>query len=85
MTTVHKAQDTFSYRSITKGAYDILIERCSNIYRDHKQLPMTTRDKNKIYALNLAMTSHALRVIAVAYKNLSTFNEGLQKVFLKGI
>ena len=83
MTTVHKAQDTFSYRSITKGAYDILIERCSNIYRDHKQLPMTTRDKNKIYALNLAMTSHALRVIAVAYKNLSTFNEGLQKGVLE--
>ncbi|NLP22697.1 MAG: cation-translocating P-type ATPase, partial [Erysipelotrichaceae bacterium] len=34
-------------------------------------------------ALNLAMTSHALRVIAVAYKNLSTFNEGLQKGVLE--
>ena len=73
MTTVHKSPDKFPYRSITKGAYDFLIERCSHIYRDGRQEPMTTREKNKITALNSAMTGRALRVIAVAYKNLNEF------------
>ncbi|MDD4113108.1 MAG: calcium-translocating P-type ATPase, PMCA-type [Herbinix sp.] len=73
MTTVHESPDASSYRSVTKGAYDFLIEGCSHIYRNGKQQPMTTRDKNKINALNSAMTGRALRVIAVAYKNLSKF------------
>ena len=74
MTTVHKSPDTSSYRSVTKGAYDFLIERCSHIYKDGKQQPMTARDKNKINAVNNAMTGRALRVLAVAYKNLPKFN-----------
>lgn len=73
MTTVHRSSD-MTYRSITKGAYDILIDRCSHIYKDGKPQPITVRDKNRINALNTAMTGRALRVIAVAYKNLSRFN-----------
>lgn len=74
MTTVHKSPDMSSYRSVTKGAYDILIGRCTHIYRDGKQEPMTSRYKNRINATNTAMTGRALRVIAVAYKNLPKFN-----------
>lgn len=75
MTTVHKTEDTSLYRGVTKGAYDFLIERCTHIYRNGRQEPLTTREKNKINALNLAMTSKALRVIAVAYKNIDKFIE----------
>lgn len=75
MTTVHKDADTSSCRSITKGAYDILIDRCTHIYRDKMQQPMTARDRNKIHALNLSMTDRALRVIAVAYKNIPSLND----------
>lgn len=75
MTTVHRSPETSSYRSITKGAYDFLIERCSYIYRDGKQYPLTNREKNKMNTMNCAMTGRALRVIAVAYKNLPDFNE----------
>jgi len=74
MTTVYKSTDTASYRSITKGAYDILIERCTHIYRDGKPQPITVRDKNRLNSINTAMTGRALRVIAVAYKNLPRFN-----------
>lgn len=73
MTTVHKSTDG-SYRSITKGAYDILVNQCSHIYKDGKSIPMTSRDKNRLNSTNTAMTGRALRVIAVAYKNLSKFN-----------
>jgi len=74
MTTVHKSSDMTSYRSITKGAYDILIEKCTHIYKNGKPQPITVRDKNRLNSINTAMTGRALRVIAVAYKNLSRFN-----------
>ena len=75
MTTVHKSPDTSSYRSVTKGAYDFLIKRCTHIYKDNKQQPITSRDKNRLNAINEAMTGRALRVIALAYKNLPQFNK----------
>lgn len=74
MTTVHRAQNGSSYRSITKGAYDFLTPHCTYIYRDGKQHPISIRDKKKLNAINTSMTGHALRVIAVAYKNLPRFD-----------
>ncbi|HPU62861.1 MAG TPA: calcium-translocating P-type ATPase, SERCA-type [Mobilitalea sp.] len=74
MTTVHKSSEMTAYRSITKGAYDVLIERCTHIYKDGKPHPLSVRDKNKLNSINNTMTGRALRVIAVAYKNLSKFN-----------
>lgn len=69
MTTVHSSSD-HSYRSITKGAFDFMISRCSQYYLNGKQYPFTSKEKNKLNALNNEMTEKALRVIAVAYKNL---------------
>lgn len=70
MTTVHRAADS-TCRSITKGAFDFLINRCSQYYQNGKQYPLTGKDKNKLNTLNNAMTDKALRVIAVAYKNMN--------------
>ena len=69
MTTVHQSAD-HTYRSITKGAFDFLISRCTRYYHNGKQYPLTHRDKTRLNALNNEMTDKALRVIAVAYKNL---------------
>ncbi|MBH1940678.1 calcium-translocating P-type ATPase, PMCA-type [Mobilitalea sibirica] len=69
MTTVHKSPDG-TYRSITKGAYDYILPRCSNVYHNGKQVPLRRNEKNRINALNSTMTGSALRVIAVAYKNI---------------
>ncbi len=69
MTTIHKSFD-HSYRSITKGAFDFMLSRCTRYYHNGKPLPLTTRDKNRLTALNNKMTEKALRVIAVAYKDL---------------
>ena len=56
MTTIHKIGN--KYRVITKGAPDILVDRCIKI------------DKNKVQKDNLDMANKALRVIAVAYKDI---------------
>lgn len=70
MTTVHKSSDN-SYRSITKGAFDFLINRCTTVYQNGKQYPFTSKEKSRLNTLNNAMTERALRVLAVAYKNIS--------------
>ena len=59
MTTIHKIGNR--YRVITKGAPDILINKCIKI------------DKNKVQNDNLNMANKALRVIAVAYKDIDNF------------
>jgi len=69
MTTVHKSSD-HSYRSITKGACDYLLNRCTNVYENGRQHSLTNKEKNHLTLLNNAMTEQALRVIAVAYKNI---------------
>lgn len=69
MTTVHKATDN-TYRSITKGAFDFMLSRCTRYYKNGQQYPMTGREKNRLTQLNNSMTEKALRVIAVAYKNI---------------
>lgn len=69
MTTVHSSFDQ-TYRSITKGAFDFLINRCTQYYRDGNLYPLTSKERNRINAINNGMTEQALRVIAVAYKNI---------------
>ena len=57
MTTIHKINN--KYRIITKGAPDVLLERCE----------ITTNEKIKVQNENSKMAKKALRVIAVAYKD----------------
>lgn len=59
MTTIHKTKN--KYIVITKGAPDILISKCN----------MTVGEKRKIESDNEQMASKALRVIAVAYKEIN--------------
>ena len=58
MTTIHKIGN--KYRIITKGAPDVLLEKSK----------ISTEERQKIQKENLQMAEKALRVIAVAYKDL---------------
>lgn len=69
MTTLHRTENN-EYKSITKGAYDFLIQRCNRVYYNGKEIPLTSEEKLKLSKLNSKMTSNALRVIAVAYKDI---------------
>ncbi len=62
MTTIHKIGN--KYRIITKGAPDVIIEKCSNMMNEQEVKDM----KNS----NLKMAQKALRVIAVGYKDLDS-------------
>ena len=57
------------YRIITKGAPDVLIEKCTKVLVNGQVQPITNMQRNKIKQENLEMANNALRVLAVAYKD----------------
>ena len=65
MTTIHKIDN--KYRIITKGAPDVLLEKCVRQIGDTKNSTKIL-EKQSIQRENLKMAEKALRVIAVAYK-----------------
>lgn len=70
MTTVHKNSNG-TMRSITKGAFDVLISKCTHVYQNGKQMPLSKIQIERINKINQTMTEKALRVLAVAYKDVS--------------
>lgn len=83
MTTVHEYQKElsylnlsrhFKYLSITKGAPDILLKSCTHVYHNGTLVKMTKQHMSQILSLNQDLTKQALRVIAVAFKPLETFD-----------
>lgn len=73
MTTVHRCSN--GYKSITKGAPDILIEKCDRIYINGKVETLTENEKRKIKKQNIELANNALRVIAVGYRDLEYVNK----------
>ena len=69
MTTAHKSPegDIFSY---VKGAVEILLDRSESIVKDGKIVKITQAEKELILKTNEDMANQALRVLAVAYKEL---------------
>ena len=57
--------------SFTKGAPDILINRCSEILTAQGVKPITEADKQAVIAENDLMSDEALRVLGFAYKQYS--------------
>ncbi len=66
MTTIHRINH--GYRIITKGAPDVLLKRCSQYYQNGQNVPIYSK-KELIEKQNDDMANSALRVIAVAYKD----------------
>jgi Ca2+-transporting ATPase len=69
MTTVHESPEgqVFSY---VKGAVELILERSTQIMKDGKVTKLTVKEKEEILKTNEQMASQALRVLAVAYKEL---------------
>lgn len=66
MTTIHKIGS--KYRIITKGAPDVLIKRCSQYYQSGRIEPIFSK-RDALQEQNQMMAEDALRVIAIAYKD----------------
>jgi len=70
MTTVHRMPDG-RHLAFTKGAPEVLLERCvATQHHDHQQ-PLTGEARAQILAANESMANDALRVLAIAYREVS--------------
>lgn len=62
MSTVHETGD--GYAQYTKGAPDVIIQKCTHYLKDGKAVPMTEDYRKEILKANKAMADRALRVLA---------------------
>lgn len=69
MTTLHKTED--GWLSVTKGAPDILLEKCTFCMEGSGQVPFDSRRKSMARMVNGEMAAQALRVVAVAFRQWS--------------
>lgn len=68
MTTVHRL-DNQQYRIITKGAPDLLMERCTTCQGGSFTASMDQQVRRELQRRNEQMASRALRVLGVAYRD----------------
>ncbi len=66
MSTVHTYDE--SYYSMTKGAIDKLLPRCTHIFKNGKIEVLTDADKDQILEAARSMSQEALRVLSFAFK-----------------
>ncbi len=67
MTTVHLAGDR-KRLAFTKGAPEVVLKRCSHILRGSRAEILDPGDKARIFTANEKMAGEALRVLAIAYR-----------------
>ncbi|SDF39991.1 calcium-transporting P-type ATPase, PMR1-type [Sporolituus thermophilus] len=70
MSVVYRTADG-NHTLYVKGAPDTVLELCRYYYNGTTEVPLTPELVASITAANESMTSQALRVLAVAYRNLS--------------
>ena len=81
MTTIHKVGNKF--RIITKGAPDVLLKRCSKYLGDNEIKSLNTSTIRIIETQNETMANKALRVIAVAYKDLDVLPNKIESSWIE--
>ena len=75
MSTIHKRKG--GYRIITKGAPDVLVKRCNRYIENGDLYFLSHNELEKITKANNKMAESALRVIAVAYADVSSLPQVL--------
>ncbi|MDO5026788.1 MAG: cation-translocating P-type ATPase [Tissierellia bacterium] len=68
MTTFHKNYLPDKIIAFTKGAPDVILDRCSHIFLDGKILELDSEKRDIIKSQNSDFARQALRVLAVAFK-----------------
>ncbi|MFZ7120057.1 MAG: calcium-translocating P-type ATPase, SERCA-type [Eubacteriaceae bacterium] len=76
MSTVHKNGD--KYLVFTKGAPDIIFNRCSKIMMNNKVVFITNEIIKSIEEANNSMSNKAYRVLGYAYKEIDELSDDLQ-------
>ena len=73
MSTVHKAENGFI--QYTKGACDVVLDRCTGYLKDGQVIPMTDAVRDEIRQVNKSYADQALRVLVAAYREYDALPE----------
>jgi Ca2+-transporting ATPase len=73
MTTIHKIDE--GYRVITKGAPDVLVGRCASVWENGDIVNKDAKQISNIEKANSNMADKALRVLGVAFKDITSIPE----------
>lgn len=76
MTTIHSTHNGLV--AYSKGALEVILDTCSYIYRDSKEIEITHQDKENILECAHQMATGALRVLGMSYRLLN--GHSLKKV-----
>ena len=84
MSTLHKVKS--KHNLFTKGAPEILLQKCDTILVNNKITKLTEKQKKEILKINSKFASQALRVLGFAYKETNKLDEiGLTFVGLQAM
>ncbi len=76
MSTVHKTGEKFI--QYTKGACEILLDRCTGYLSENGVVPMTDEIKNEIKTKNKEFADKALRVLGAGYREYSNLPKSFE-------
>ncbi|MEG2000638.1 MAG: HAD-IC family P-type ATPase, partial [Evtepia sp.] len=82
MSTVHRLPNG-TYRVAVKGAPDVLLPLCTRSISRRGTTPIGRPEAERILGVNAGMASRALRVIAVAYRDLKEVPRNMDASFLE--
>lgn len=77
MTTVHRTPQN-EVVAYVKGAPETILERCTHILENGKEVKLTQAKRNNVLQVNEQLAGDALRVLAMAYKRLPSDAEKLE-------
>lgn len=77
MTTFHKGYFENAFVAFTKGAPDIIFERCTHVLVDGEEVPFTDELKQEYADKNIEYARQALRVLAYTYRKWDTLPDTL--------
>lgn len=68
-------KENSDYYIYTKGAPEILLEKCNYLQKDTKIIKLTEKEKERILKINKRLTLDSFRTLALAYKPSVSFNK----------
>ncbi len=70
MTTVHKMSDE-KLLAFIKGAPEVVLDLCTHVFKNGEAKKLTAKEKQSILKMNEQMANEALRVLGIAYRELT--------------
>ena len=81
MSTIHESEE--GYLSFTKGAPDVMLERCNRAYIKGEVIELDKESKKGIIDANRMLSEKAYRVLGFAFKELKRVDEDLSSDLLE--